>query len=152
MAKIDKRDILILIFVCMVFVFSGCSSVHQIREQDEVSEEPASLEETWGIQVVGVRPTAEGRILNFRYKIIDPEKSSSLISPKATPYLIDQKTGNTFSVPSLPKVGALKQRGKQAYQDRIYFILFANPGNSVKSGDKVSVVIGDFKAENIVVE
>jgi hypothetical protein len=152
MIKIMKRNIFIVLVLFAAYVISGCASVHQTEKQDEVSTEAISLEEEHGIQVVGVRPTAEGRMLNFRYKIIDAEKAASLISPKQKPYIIDQKTGYSFTVPSLPKVGALKQRGKKAYQDRIYFILFANPGNSVQSGDKVSVVIGDFKAEDIVVE
>ncbi len=150
--KMIKRNIVILIVLFAAYAISGCSSVHQVKKQDEVSTEAISSVEEHGIQVVGVRPTAEGRMLNFRYKIIDPEKASSLISPKMKPHIIDQKTGRKLAVPSLPKVGALKQRGKKAYQNRIYFILFANPGKSIQSGDKVSVVIGDFKAEDIVVE
>ena len=149
MINLNKRNIVILL---TAFIILGCASVNQVKKQDEASTEAISSEEEHGIQVVGVRPTAEGRMLNFRYKIIDPEKASSLISPKMKPYIIDQTTGRKLAVPSLPKVGALKQRGKKAYQDRIYFILFANPGKSIQSGDKVSVVIGDFKAEDIVVE
>jgi hypothetical protein len=152
MIKISKRNIVVLLLLLSAYTFPGCSSVQKTQKQDDLSIETVSMEDKFGVQVVGMRPTAEGRMLNFRYKIIDPEKALSLINPKAKPYVIDQKTGKTVAVPSLPKVGALKQRGKRAYPGRIYFILFANPGEFIKPGDKVSVVIGDFKAEDIVVE
>ena len=151
MFNLSKRNIFVLIVLLVAYTLSGCSSVHQ-KKQDDLSMKPMSMEDKWGIKVVGLRPTAAGYMLDFRYKIIDPEKASSLVSPKTKSYVIDQKTGQTLAVPNLPKVGALKQRGKIAYPDKTYFILFSNPGGLIKSGDKVSVVIGDFKAENIVVE
>jgi hypothetical protein len=57
-------------------------------------------------------------------------------------------------VPSAGKVGPLRQtvRSGKPEANRNYFILFANPGKYVKPGNKVTVVIGDFKAEDIVVE
>ena len=152
MIRLNKRNIVILLIMLAAYVVSGCASVDQTKKQDDVSAKTPTMEDKWGIQVVGMRPTAQGHMLNFRYKIIDPEKASPLVSPKAKPYVIDQKTGKTLAVPSLPKVGALRQRGTKAYPDRIYFIIFGNPGKFIKSGDKVSVVIGDFKAEDIVVE
>jgi hypothetical protein len=36
--------------------------------------------------------------------------------------------------------------------NRDYIILFGNPGNLVKQGSRVTVVIGDLKVEDLVVE
>lgn len=152
MINVSKRNSIFLIILVVVYALSGCASVDQTRKQDDVSMATVNMEHQQGIRVVGVRPTAEGRMLNFRYKIIDAEKAASIISPMNKPYLIDQKTGTKFGVPNLPKVGALKQRGKKAYEDRIYFVLFANPGQMIKPGDSVTVVIGDFRKEDILVE
>ncbi|MFA5352827.1 MAG: hypothetical protein WC291_01225 [Thermodesulfovibrionales bacterium] len=90
-------------------------------------------------------------MLDFRYRVIDPVKAAPLFNRKERTYLLDQATGAKFLVPSAPKVGALRTtRPPQA--DRNYFALFANPGGFVKKGNKVTVVIGDFKAEDLIVQ
>jgi hypothetical protein len=57
-------------------------------------------------------------------------------------------------VPSPPKIGPLRQttRNSGPLAGKTYFIFFANPGKSIKAGDKVTVVIGDFKIENLAVQ
>jgi hypothetical protein len=37
-------------------------------------------------------------------------------------------------------------------QGRIYGALFANPGRFVHAGDRVTVVMGEFRAEHLVVQ
>ena len=74
-----------------------------------------------------------------------------IINPVIKPYLVDQATGAKFIVPAPPKVGQLRNT-KNIEADKIYFIFFANPGRYVKSGNKVVVVIGDCKIDNIVVQ
>jgi len=37
-----------------------------------------SLEETWGIQIMGSRQTAAGHMIDFRYRVLDPEKAGPL--------------------------------------------------------------------------
>lgn len=110
-----------------------------------------SIEETWGIQIIGIRQTAAGYMLNFRYRVIDPEKAAPLFNRQTKPYLIDQASGAKFAVPNPPKTGPLRTSDPPK-AGRNYFIFFANPGKYVKLGNKVTVVIGDFKAENLVVE
>jgi hypothetical protein len=51
----------------------------------------------------------------------------------------------------ITKVGLLRSKGKPE-AGRDYFILFGNTGGVVKKGNMVTVVIGDFKVENLVVE
>jgi hypothetical protein len=122
------------------------------EEQKPKSEEEPSLEEKWGIRILSIRQSANGYMLDFRYRVIDPEKASLLLSRKEKPYLIDQASGARFMVPSSPKIGPLRQTALKPIADRNYFILFANPGKYVKPGNKVTVVIGEFRAENLVVE
>jgi len=117
-----------------------------------VKEEPLSLEEKWGVRVLSIRESAGGYMLDFRYRVIDPDKASQLVSRKDKPYLIDQATGARFMVPSPPKIGPLRQTAVKPLANRNYFILFVNPGKYVKPGNKVTVVIGDFRAEDLVVE
>ncbi len=147
---------------------SGCATHSQIRPPDieELSIEesypeappqvvPAdtqtSAEERYGLKVVAVRLTSAGGLVDFRYRVIDPEKVSPLISRSAKPYLIDEASGAKLSVPNMPKVGSLRAKGKPE-TDRVYFILFGNSRGLVKKGSKVSVVVGDFKVEDLVVQ
>jgi hypothetical protein len=114
-------------------------------------KDQASMEEKWGIKVLSMRQTAEGYMLDFRYRVIDEKKAAPLFSHKIKPYLIDQATGAVMAVPDVPKVGSMRSTRKPL-KDKNYAILFANPQKYIKPGSKVTVVIGDFRAENLVVE
>ena len=122
--------------------------------QASVAPQPnvqSDLAEKWGVEIIALRLSAGGYMLDFRYRVIDAEKAAPLFDRKIKPHLIDEATGAKFAVPEPPKVGALRTtRPPQA--DRNYFIMFANPGRYIKKGNKVTVVIGEFKAENLVVE
>ena len=67
-------------------------------------------------------------MVHFQYRVIDPEKASSVLGPQVTPYLVDQKSGSKLYVPTA-KVGSLRQKSRQPETDRVYSILFANMGN-----------------------
>ena len=111
-----------------------------------------SLEERWGIQVASLRVSGAGRMIDFRYRILDPEKAALLGDRNLKPVLIDQATHRKFGVPVAPKVGSLRQTSVKLTAGRIYFVLFGNTEQLIKSGSKVTVVIGDFRAENLTVE
>lgn len=113
---------------------------------------PPSLEEEWGIQIASLRVSAAGRIIDFRYRVVDPAQAARLGDRKLRPCLIDQASGTKLGVPNAPKVGALRQNTQPPIAGRIYFILFSNPGKAVKAGSKVTVVIGDCRVENLTVE
>jgi len=110
------------------------------------------LESQWGIQIDSLRLSARGYMIDFRYKVADPQKAAALGDPKAKPYLLDQATGTRMFVPRSPKVGPLRQSAVNLAAGKVYFAFFSNRNQVVKPGSKVTVVIGDFKAENLVVE
>jgi hypothetical protein len=112
----------------------------------------ADLEAEWGIRVVSLRQTANGHLLDFRYRVVDPEKAKSLLRREDKPVLIDEASGKRFPVPQMPKIGALRQSSLAPEAGKVYFILFKNPFGLLKSGSKVTVVIGNFKAEHLVVD
>ena len=110
------------------------------------------LESQWGIQIDSLRLSARGYMIDFRYKVVDPKKAAALGDPKAKPYLVDQATGTKMFVPRSPKVGPLRQSAVNLAAGKVYFAFFSNRNQMVKPGSKVTVVIGDFKAENLIVE
>jgi hypothetical protein len=135
--------------ILMIFMIAGCASTAPNGEPIPMDNQSA-IEEKWGIKVLSVRLTAASHMLDFTYRITDSEKASSLVRKQVKPYLIDQATGTRLSVP-MTKLGAMRQTAVLPEADRNYRILFGNPG-LVKAGSKVTVVIGDMKVENLVVE
>ena len=137
-------------------LITGCASpaVKANENEPALPDKRLCLEEQWGVEVSSVRLTAAGYMLDFRYTILDPEKAAPLVTRKNNPILIDQVSGAELIVPTPPKVGALRSNSRNGVpvEGRSYFILFANPGGFVKPGNKVTVAIGDFRAENLTVE
>lgn len=129
---------------------AGCATTDR-RSASDVALGDASLEEKWGVKVLSIRLSAEGYMLDFRYRVRDPEKAAPLFDRSSKPYLLDDASGAMFVVPEPPKVGALRNTRKPQ-PDRNYFVMFANPGRYVKKGNRITVVIGDFKAEHLVVQ
>jgi hypothetical protein len=120
-------------------------------EQRGIISNGVNIEERWGIQILSIRLSASDHMLDFRYRVIDPEKASSLLQKQTKPFLIHQETGEKLFVPRT-KLGPLRQTAVKPIANRNYAILFGNKSKLVKMGDKVTVVIGDFKAENLTVE
>lgn len=143
----------IMIIIIGIVLVAGCTAIHKNDVKEEVTKKQTlNMEDKWGIQVLGIRPTAAGHMLNFRYKIVDPEKAAALVNPRIKPYLMDQASGKMVAVPNMPKVGSLRQRSLEAKGGRTYFILFSNPRKFIQSGDKVTVVIGDLRVADLIVE
>ncbi len=117
----------------------------------QANDQKKYLLETWGIEALSIRQSAGGSMLDFRYRVLDKDKAAPLFSRKVNPYLMDQKSGAVFGVPSSPKVGALRQTRPPEVK-RNYFIIFANPGRFVKKSNAVTIVIGELKIKDLIVE
>jgi len=109
------------------------------------------LRNKWGIEITALRLTAADRMIDFRYKVLDAEKATPLFKRENKPYLIDEATGKVLSVPAPAKVGPLRNSNPPK-EGRIYWMFFGNGGNLVKKGDKVTIKIGDFRADKLIVE
>jgi hypothetical protein len=108
-------------------------------------------QDVWGIDTLTVRAAESGELIRFNYRILDASKARQLNDKKAQPTLVDPKAGVQLVVPSLEKVGQLRQSSTPE-EGRIYWMAFSNPRRTVTRGDRVNIVIGNFHAENLVVE
>jgi len=159
-ASVDGTVKFLLLLALVPLLSAGCATTSGNRGAEAVpvrgiSEEKGSIEERWGIEPLGIRLSAAGYMLDFRLKVLDPGKAAPLLVRKTKSHLIVEKTGAVFQVASSPKIGALRatvRTEEMVKQDRIYGTLFANPGRYVKAGDRVTVVMGDMKAEHLVVK
>ena len=131
--------------------FSGETAAGQGKESQNKYK---VMEARWGVRPVSIRLTASDYFVDFRYLVTDSEKSKAILSrnkENREAFLLARKTGKKFPVP-VTKMGALRSSTLSPKKGRQYTILFSNVGKSIKKGDKVSVVIGKFKAENLTVE
>jgi hypothetical protein len=105
----------------------------------------------WGVDLLSVKWTESGEVIRFSYRVLDAEKAKALNDKKSEPSLIDPLAGVKLVVPSLEKVGQLRQTSTPV-AGKSYWMAFSNKGRLVKRGDHVAVVIGPFKAEGLVVD
>jgi hypothetical protein len=106
---------------------------------------------TWGVDIVGVKLVSSGLMVRFSYRVLDAEKAKALNDKKATPLLFDQNTGAQLVVPTMEKVGQLRQSSSPEI-GREYWMVFSNKEGFVKAGSRVDIVIGNFRAKGLVVQ
>ena len=106
----------------------------------------------WGIEVIGLYPAVGGRVLDLRYKILDKAKAAQLPNELGGIYIIDEATGMRTQLPNSAKTGSIPQNPQKLEVGRTYSFSFPNQFTSFKSGSKVTLVIGTFRAEHLVVQ
>ena len=127
------------------FLLTACAVVTQGKSDEQ------DLKEKWGIEVTSVRMAAAGHMVDFRYRVLDAKKAETLFVRENKPYLIDQESEKVLAVPNMGKVGPLRT-SNMPQEGRIYWMFFGNLGGLIKTGSKVTITIGDFKVENLIVE
>ncbi|MDE3011962.1 MAG: hypothetical protein KGI67_13845 [Pseudomonadota bacterium] len=107
--------------------------------------------QVWGIDSISVRLVESGQLVRFSYRVVDPDKARALNDKQAEAKLDDPKAGVSLVVPTMEKVGQLRQTSLPE-AGRAYWMTFSNKGRRVARGDRVDVEIGRFKAGNLVVD
>ena len=132
---------------------------------------PSTLEEMWGIQVTGIGLTRANSTIELRYKVLAPEKATLLADSQSEAYILDHASGakiplrspqpeGPFSQHSRARSAALMMREAGSFPptpsrmvpDKVYSVLLPNPGSVVKGGNKVALVVGTARNDNLVVE
>ena len=108
-------------------------------------------EAIWGVDSLTVKVVESGELIRFSYQILDTNKARPLNEKTNSPFLIAPAAGIRLSIPSLEKVGQLRQSSTPE-AGKFYWMAFSNPGRKVKRGDRVDIAIGQFRAEGLVVE
>jgi hypothetical protein len=108
-------------------------------------------ESVWGVESLRIKLVESGEIIRFTYHVVDADKAKPLNNKKCEPVLIDPQAGVKLVVPTLDKVGQLRQSSPPE-AGKSYWMAFSNKGRLVKRGDRVDVEIGQFKAVGLVVE
>jgi hypothetical protein len=104
----------------------------------------------WGVDSFSVKSAESGEIIRFNYRVLDADKAKMLNDKKNEPSLIDPEAGVRLVVPTLEKVGQLRQ-STTPENGKVYWMAFSNKGRYVKPGHRINIVIGNFRADGLVV-
>ncbi len=176
-ARISKAKAIILFAGILTGNETICPAFEQSSQEQSVPEIPSSARRTtgasrtpqsqsspalgkraigfyrglWGIDDILVRTTSSGELIRFSYRVTDATKAQLFADKRATPYLIDEKSGRALQVPVLEKVGQLRQMSTPE-NGRTYWMVFSNRGGYVQPGSRVDIVIGSLRINGLVVE
>jgi hypothetical protein len=105
----------------------------------------------WGVDSISAKAVESGELIKFSYRVIDADKAKTLNDKEIEPAMYVPSLHAKLVIPSLEKVGQLRQASTPE-PGRFYWMAFSNPGRVVKKGDRVTVVIGQFHIDGLVVE
>jgi hypothetical protein len=105
----------------------------------------------WGIDSLAVKWTESGEIVRFSWRVLDPALAKALSDKRAEPSLMDPQAGVSLVVPTMEKIGQLRQTSSPE-AGKSYWVAFSNKGLLVKPGHRVDVAIGTFRAQGLVVD
>ncbi|HZU87484.1 MAG TPA: hypothetical protein VFF78_08375 [Anaerolineaceae bacterium] len=108
----------------------------------------AQIEARYGVRFTQVAVTAAGGMIDIRYQVVDPDKVMNMLNdPANAPRLIVRDSGVEVAV------NTMDMSHKSGFETgRVYWMLYYNTGNALKSGTVVTLQVGDLKIENILVQ
>lgn len=107
----------------------------------------AGLAERSGVKLTQVAVTGAGGLIDVRYQVLDPDKANSLHGKQTPPALVDERSGlvvNELLMNHAVHKGPLKI-------GVTYYLVFNNPGNWVRRGGMVTVLLGNAQVQHVVV-
>jgi hypothetical protein len=105
----------------------------------------------WGVDKLKASSTNSGNLIKFSYRVLQPKRAAALGNHENTPEMIGIRSNAVLHIPTMEQIGQLRQMSA-AEANKEYWMVFSNKGNLVKPGDEVSVVIGKFHADGVIVE
>lgn len=112
------------------------------------------IEGRFGVRFTQVGITADGGMVDLRYRVLDPDKAMAIMNmamsgggdnPEA-PWLIVEGGGTEIKN---SEVMSMKQLPEP---NSIQFVLFANPRGVLESGMFVTIVVGDLRLAHVPVQ
>jgi len=104
-----------------------------------------------GVEIIAVRLSAAGGMLDLRYRVLDPARAKPLMDPAVPISLIDA-SGAELRIPVDEQVGSLRQSGTKIRAGQVLANLFDNPGRAVRKGGKITLRLGALEVVGLIVE
>ncbi len=125
----DKR----VLWVVMLCMLAACAAKKEVRPP------PPEL------AVVQCRLVSKGEFVGVRFRMVG---AGTFDPGTVEAYLIDESTGEKFSVVRLQRIGRLAEFTVPGEKD-VHNILFRNREGKLKPGKRVTVVFGSIRKEHL---
>lgn len=128
--------------ICCGIALGGCADRPEYVSDTLAANgaQPArdvAAENDLGIRMEGLRLSAAGDMLDLRYRVLDRARAAPLLDGKTMPYLLDEASGAQLGAPDAANPGSIR---------------FANPGRLVRTGNRMTLVVGERRIGNLTVE
>jgi hypothetical protein len=104
------------------------------------------LAEHSGVRITRVAVTGGGGLLDLRFQVLDPNRANSLHDAATPPAVIDEDTGLVVRDLLMSHAHTGKYTAGETY-----YLVFENPGNWIRRGAKVTVLLGLAQVAHVVV-
>jgi len=128
-----------ILLAVALFLIASCSA-----KKETLVPPPASPR----MEVAQLRLAANREFVGVRFRMIDGDR----FDPEATEiYLVDESTGERFSVVRLQRIGRMAEFSVPGEKD-VHNIMFRNREGKLKIGSRVTVVVGSARQEHLLVQ
>ena len=129
-------------------LLASCTAKEAIRPPFPVSDREPMRPPAPVFEVVHCRLASNGEFVGVRLRVIgvdrfDPEAGET--------YLLDESTGERFSIVRLQRIGRLAEFTVPGEKD-LHNILFRNREGALKVGKRVTLVVGSVRVEHLTLQ
>lgn len=142
----NRRLILLAAALCLI---ASCSAKKEalVFPPPPSPPPPPSLSSP-RMEVTQLQLAANREYVGVRFQMIGSDR----FDPKATEiYLVDESTGERFSVVRLQRIGRMAEFSVPGKKD-VHQIMFRNRAGKLKIGSRVTVVVGPSRQEHLLVQ
>ena len=138
-----NRNGKLILLAAALFLIASCSAKKETLRPPSPS--PPSLQR---VEVVQLRLAANREFVGVRLRMIGGDR----FDPETTEiYLVDESTGEKFSVVRLERIGRMAEFRVPGEKD-VHHIMFRNREGKLKIGSLVTVVVGSARQEHLLVQ
>jgi len=129
------------LLAAVLFLIASCST----KKEAMVPPPPPSSPQ---MEVTQLRLTANREFVGVQFRMIGGDRFDS----EATEiYLVDESTGERFSVVRLQRIGRMAEFRVPGEKD-VYNIMFRNQEGKLKIGSRITVVVGPSRQEHLLLQ
>lgn len=147
----NRRGRLLILLAAALLLIASCSAKKEALRPPPPSPPPSpqpSPPSLQRVEVVRLRLAANREFVGVRLRMIGGDR----FDPKTTEiYLVDESTGEKFSVVRLERIGRMAEFRVPGEKD-VFNIMFRNREGKLKIGSRVTVVVGSARQEHLLVQ
>ena len=156
-------SVLLLAGLSLPVAFAATTQTQQAKVAKPVAvkpvgRHPAAMPEsarqfyamTWGVDQLSAKLAESGQLVRFSYRVLDASKAKPLNERSSSPELYDEQAHVVLQVPTMEKVGPLRQ-SMPPENGKFYWMVFSNKGGLVKAGHRTSISIGPVRLDGLII-